>query len=297
MRSYTSIKFACYLLLFLSFSAALHAADTLYFAGNIIISKQVSYGYVLRFAVGAQGQLTGYSLTDAKGPNETKTRIIGTYDSAHRTIKYEETNVLRSKVDLNKNDLNFVHATLAFKHSKLIETLTGKFTAMQPGQTSPGVEGEIKLINTNKAKRILKKIEDNMPPPTDPPVAATNPNPSPDGFIKVFTAKPTELPFTGSNVKFIIWDNGKVDGDRISITLNGRYILENYTLDSVGRIIEMELPNTEADTIKVIALNEGSLPPNTATVRIESKTEQYPIELQAKLNEVRTIYLHRRKQQ
>ena len=261
-------------------------------------AKNVSYTYLLRFTVSPQLQVTGYSLSDAKGPNETKTKITATYDSTNNTLTYEEMAVLRSKVDLQKQDLNFVHATLKLKHNKLIETLAGKFTAMQPGNAQPTATGEIKLSNTDKAKRMLKKIDDFYAKPGDSPAAQTGADTAVDGFIKVFNNTARELPFTGNNVKLTVWDNGQVDGDRISILLNRHYLLQNYTLDSVAKVIETILPpNNTADTITIVALNEGSLPPNTGTIRIESKTEQYPIEVQAKLNEVRTIYLRRRKGQ
>jgi hypothetical protein len=280
------------LILFCSFA---HAGDTLYYEGKIIISKKISYNYILRFTISPQNVLTGYSLTDARGPNETKTKILGTYDSLANTISYEEKTVLRSKVDLQQNDLCFVKATLKFSKPKFFETLTGKFTGMQPGKTSPCANGEIKLIDTKKAKLVLNKLGGNQPHTENPASVHVGSDTAPDGFIKVFNNTARELPFTGNMVKLTIWDNGQVDGDRISIMLNGRYILENYTLDSVTKVIESVLPDNEIDTIKVIALNEGTLPPNTAVVRIESKTEQYPVEVQAKINEVRTIYLRRKK--
>jgi len=281
--------------IFLFACSTVHAADTLYFAGNIVISKKLSYSYLLRFTINPLNEVTGYSLTDAKGPNETKTKISGTYDSTNNTLTYEETSVLRSKVDLQKEDLNFVHATLKLKHNKFIETLAGNFTAMQPGKTLPTGSGEIKLINTDRVKRLIKKVDDFYARPEDRHPVHAGADTAADGFIKVFNNTARELPFTGNNIKFTIWDNGQVDGDRISVMLNGHYLLQNYTLDSVPKVIETVLPNNSIDTITVIALNEGTLPPNTGTIRIESKTEQYPIEVQAKLNEVRTIYLRRKK--
>ena len=104
------------------------AGDTLYFVGNIKVSKKISYKYNLRFTIGNDNKITGYSLSDPGGPNETKTKIFGTYDSVNRIISYEEKNVLRSSVDLQRKDLCFVKAELKFKKTKLIEELSGKFT-------------------------------------------------------------------------------------------------------------------------------------------------------------------------
>jgi hypothetical protein len=113
--------------------------------------------------------------------------------------------------------------------------------------------------------------------------------------IKVFDETPKELPFTGSYLKLKAWDNGGVDGDRISIMVNGKYCLKNYTLDSIPKVVEMRLPDKEVDTIAVIALNEGTSPPNTAMIVIASLSEQYSVEMRARQNEVRIIYLRRKK--
>jgi hypothetical protein len=269
------------------------ASDTLYYAGNIIISKKVSYHYAIRFVINPDNTLFGYSLTDAQGTNETKNKIWGRYDSINNTIYFEEHDVLRTKIDDKKNDMCFVQATLAFKKNKLIETLSGKFIGVQPGKSSPCGKGEIKLINTKKAKDILARAVVLRATATPvPEVKVINRN----DFIKIFDATPRELLFTGSYLKLEAWDNGIIDGDKISITVNGKYFLTNYTVDSVKKVFEMRLQDNEIDTIVIIALNEGSSPPNTAAILIESLREQYPIEIQARQNEKRTIYLRRRKQ-
>jgi hypothetical protein len=128
------------------------AGDTLYYAGNIIVSNKLSYTYKLRFVIRPDRTLTGYSLTDSRGIYETKTKISGRYDSVQNVIYYEEHNVLRSKVDTLKNELCFVRATLVFKKNKLTETLSGKFIGVRNGSPAPCGKGEIKLINTQRVK-------------------------------------------------------------------------------------------------------------------------------------------------
>jgi hypothetical protein len=59
-------------------------------------------------------------------------------------------------------------------------------------------------------------------------------------------------------------------------------------------MIDLVLSDAERNVIKIIALNEGTLPPNTAAIKIESELEEYPILTQANVNEVRTIYLKKK---
>lgn len=280
----------CFSLLYL-LSLSTTAADTLYFVGNIKVSKKISYKYNLRFVINTGNKITGYSLSDPGGANETKTKISGTYDSLNKTISYEETSVLRSKVDMQKNDLCFVKATLKFKKTRLLETLTGNFTGIEPGKVAPCASGEVKLINTDRYKVIMKQIDERSAASD----SATKKNIK-NSTVKIVNEKGKEFLITGNTIKLTIWDNGQVDEDRISILLNGKFILENYSITSTVKILEISLSDKQIDTIKIIALNEGSLPPNTAAIKIESKFEEYPILTQAKLNEVRTIYLRKKNQ-
>ena len=113
-------------------------------------------------------------------------------------------------------------------------------------------------------------------------------------MVKIADDKGKEFEITGSRIKLTIWDKGQVDGDRISIMLNGKYLLENYSTVAAPKIIETLLSGNELDTIKIIALNEGTLPPNTAAIIIETPFEKYQILTEAKTNEVRWIYLRKK---
>lgn len=283
------------LIVLLSFFIAAHAGDTLYYVGNISLGKKNSYKYILRFAIDTANHITGYSLTDPQGPNEIKARINGTYDSAAKKITFEENLILRPK-QIDPKNVCFVQATLKLKHTNLVEMLSGDFTGVQPGNANTCAAGSIKLINTDRPKRLMAEMERIQNIRNNKNSNNATEDESKGDVIKVFTEKPRELDFTGDYVKFILWDNGRIDGDRVSVMVNGKYIIQNYMLDSFSKVIEMRLPATNTiDTVKIIALNEGDVPPNTGIVQIESKTEQYPIEVQAKLNEIRTIYLRRRK--
>jgi hypothetical protein len=112
--------------------------------------------------------------------------------------------------------------------------------------------------------------------------------------VKIADDKGKEFEITGSRIKLTIWDNGQVDGDRISIMLNGKYLLENYSTVAAPKIIETLLSGNELDTIKIIALNEGTIPPNTAAIIIETPSEKYQILTHANTNEVRSIYLKKK---
>lgn len=289
--SFRKIFLSFIVLLYCSLSMA-QANDTSYFVGKIIIAKNATYDYILRFTINQQNDLTGYSLTDAKGPNETKTKILGTYNKKDNTISFEESSILRSKINLTKNDLCFVKATLKFKKNKLMETLTGKFIGQNSNNVKDCATGEIKLINSNKAKHLLKqKTTDSIPLSKQPGINTEVPQIGP---IKLINNTIQQLSFTGNYLKLTLWDNGQVDGDMISIKLNDQFIVEQYTLVASHKIIELTLPDNAVNTITITALNEGTMPPNSASIYVESTTEHYTIDMQAKTNDVRTINLNRK---
>jgi hypothetical protein len=153
-----SIKIFLFFLFAQVASSEIKASDTLYYVGNIIISKRLSFNYTLRFTVDSNKRITGYSLSDPGGFNETKAKITGIYDSATQTVNYQETKVLRTKTDTLKSKMCFIHAQLKRKKTNLLETLTGKFDALEDGSGSLCVAGVIKLINTDRYKEIEKQI-------------------------------------------------------------------------------------------------------------------------------------------
>ena len=282
------MKFAIVLSLFLILAKNSIATDTLYFAGSIKITKSIAYKYFLRFTIDKENQLHGYSLSDPGGPSETKTKISGSFDSVKKTINFQESIVLRSKVDLKSNDLCFIRATLLLNKNKLVETLAGNFSGFKIDKVTECANGKINLINTDRAKVILNtwdeqnKFNDNTKK-----IALENSG----KLLTLSNEKGKLLYITGNTVKLIVWDNGQVDGDKISITLNGINILDNYILAAEAKILELPLSGNAIDTLKIIALNVGTIAPNTAAIKIETPAEQYPILTKAVLNEVRTIYL------
>ena len=269
--------------------------DTLYYVGNVKVSKKITYTYKLRFLVQPNNLVVGYSLSDVGGLYETKTKIVGKYDSAANTLYFEEQQILRSKVDTMKSDLCFIKATLAFKQDKMFETLSGKFVGFNPKTSSTCGKGEIKLINTKKIKKILldaNKIDDAK----DVIVFDSKDKNTPQ-LIKIIDIKPKSLLFKESSINITVWDNGIVDNDIISIIANGVYILKNHTLDSVPKTITVTIPNNTDDLkLAVVAVNDGSEPPNTAMVIIQSLSDKYILEIRAQKNEFRTLYLSRRRE-
>jgi hypothetical protein len=88
---------------------------------------------------------------------------------------------------------------------------------------------------------------------------------------------------TNKNVTFNVWDSGQIDGDIISLNVNGNWVLENYTLGATKRAISVTLPSRGYSYVVLYAHNEGSLPPNTAALSINDGTREQNLVLSANL--------------
>lgn len=70
-------------------------------------------------------------------------------------------------------------------------------------------------------------------------------------------------------VTISVWDHGQVDGDIISLILNGKVILSEYTIKKRKKKVTFVLQPGE-NTLELIAHNEGRVKPNTATLIVRS---------------------------
>jgi hypothetical protein len=79
-----------------------------------------------------------------------------------------------------------------------------------------------------------------------------------------------------------VWDHGKIDGDRISLFLNGKEILHDYTVGKVKKEIVLHLVPGK-NYLVMHALNLGRIPPNTAAIELSDSEKKHLIILNSDL--------------
>jgi archaellum component FlaF (FlaF/FlaG flagellin family) len=74
--------------------------------------------------------------------------------------------------------------------------------------------------------------------------------------------------FTSSqSLNLQIYDAGKVDGDKINVFVNDTVLLKNYIVSK--KIKQLLIPlQSKLTTVKISALNVGTISPNTAKIEI-----------------------------
>ncbi|MBN8672418.1 MAG: hypothetical protein J0L80_17160 [Chitinophagales bacterium] len=83
-------------------------------------------------------------------------------------------------------------------------------------------------------------------------------------------------------LKIEITDNAKVDGDVVSIYQNDVVINEKITLSKTPKTYIINLGiQQHPTTIKMVAENQGSIPPCTATMKITTKHKSYQLSMES----------------
>ena len=77
-----------------------------------------------------------------------------------------------------------------------------------------------------------------------------------------------------------VWDDEKVDGDTISINFNGKWILKDYHLVKDKKTLLLTLQESSTNQLIFHAENLGTIPPNTASVKLEydGKTNEFNVQ-------------------
>ena len=72
-------------------------------------------------------------------------------------------------------------------------------------------------------------------------------------------------------IQISVWDNEQIDGDKISLSLNGKWIIRNHELTKDKYIINIELLENQINQLVFVAENLGEIPPNTTALNINYK--------------------------
>jgi len=105
----------------------------------------------------------------------------------------------------------------------------------------------------------------------------------------------TEIPVDGDTLELRFYDNAEVDGDSISLFLNGKALFQHVRLQTQSYIFRLavnELP--ENSELTMVAENLGAIPPNTAYMEAIVKGQRYTARLESTENSSGVVRLVRK---
>ena len=102
--------------------------------------------------------------------------------------------------------------------------------------------------------------------------------------------------FKSDSLTLTLYDNGEVDGDTVSVLLNGKTILSKQRLSTNAITKTIYITPDLGDSLQLImyAENLGSLPPNSGLLIIKDGRDRYEIRFAGDLTKNAAIILKRR---
>ncbi|MDB5191729.1 MAG: hypothetical protein JWQ96_1292 [Segetibacter sp.] len=103
--------------------------------------------------------------------------------------------------------------------------------------------------------------------------------------------------FTSDSLQLTLYDNGFVDGDSVSIIINGQVLLQHQRLTAQPITKTIKTPAGSTDSINLImyAENLGSIAPNTGLLIIYDGSKRHEITFSGDLQKNSSILLKRKK--
>tara|TARA_R110001583_G_scaffold179895_2_gene336851 strand:- start:178 stop:1056 length:879 start_codon:yes stop_codon:yes gene_type:complete len=265
------LRIGLLIFLFLSVSNLISSQEKFEYVGGLKLNDSTIVSFKINFTEKA-GKVRGFSITDIGGEHETMSNIFGEYNKDNKELSFREIGIVYTKSPVSQDDFCFLNVTaknFVFGKTKSIKTnFVGLFS-----DSTTCIDGKI-ILNTieNVEKRMIKvtdkiskskKISDSIKEKLDVIKMMDSLQ------MNILRKNETLSYFTKSKkLKFIIYDGGQDDGDKINIIVNGKALLKSYTANSSKKHLEIEL-TTYKTSVVVEAINEGTIAPNTVVVKID----------------------------
>ena len=268
------------------------------------------------------------------GAFHTRTRDLrkGDEDLATGTITLQKQNRqvqtrLIGKLDTLKlsNTLVFSSPTAVIKETPVVAVAEKEATAPGAGKEIQAVEKETRAASGKEAPVVTGKEA--------PPASGTEASAEPANPVKDLTAvkvqqrasnnisTPPAVPaspkiiapaaeissrktdvirtidFKSDSLTLVLYDNGIVDGDTVSVVLNGEVIIPKQRLEEQAYRKVIKIPPGSDDSLQLViyAENLGTIPPNSGLLIVEDGADRYEIGFEGDLKKSSAVRLRRKR--
>jgi hypothetical protein len=271
---------------------------------------------------GDKKNLSGYSL------------ITFTFDGVENVgVKTMEIKIKRASIAIEDGDLIYDNYTTPSRRVKLYGTLVwvGRDSNMTLAGTLTTRSMDMRALNENNFKgqiklqrkplsrsRLISKLDEMglteklsfMQRPVKKEVVNTPPTKeketvqvkeketvikSSTGVVKRETEVIRTVQYKSDSLLISLYDNGEIDGDTVSLVLNGNIILSRQGL--TDKAIRKTIAASEiGDSSKLVlyAENLGRIPPNSGLLILQDGNERYQIRFSGDLQKNAAVILRRR---
>ena len=104
------------------------------------------------------------------------------------------------------------------------------------------------------------------------------------------------IDFKSDSLTLILYDNGIVDGDTVSVILNGEVIIPKQGISEQAYRKVIKIPPGSGDSLQLVlyAENLGSIPPNSGLLIIEDGTDRYEVRFKGDMKNSSAVRLRRK---
>ena len=269
-------------ILFIITSSLAYSQNTFSYLGTLILSNNTPISFSMELQED-NGIVNGYSITNINTADETKSEISGLYFKKDKSFQLQETQILQTKSEAALNTFCYINMNLKFKGKFGSKRLEGTFTANFLDSTECA-SGKIILMEKEKLEekieKIKKKVEKIQQKEQDTTLVKRT------QILK--EGEDFTIYWESNKVKLFIWDANMEDGDKITLTINGNIILDDFETTNKRKKIKYKLAEGE-NTIEIMATNLGASPPNTSRIELVDSKTKYPIITQLKLGKTAII--------
>ena len=283
------------------------------------------------------GKFTGYSYTIFIVDNRELTGVKSIKITRNKDhIFFEDIDLVYNNYPFDPPKGVRQLTSLTFDEELGKKVLTGKFITTRTRQYGRQVTGTIRLeqslkpeetllanslnklgllndLNIQGVKPDVKDVafvkEKTLPPPPiqpveiekkKPEVIIPKVEPKKDVLTELAKRKIETIQtvfFTSDSLRLALYDNGYVDGDSVSIIVNGKVELENQRLTTQAITKTIATPRGITDSVNIImyAENLGSIAPNTGLLIIFDGEKRHEISFSGDLQKNAAILLIRKK--
>jgi hypothetical protein len=236
-----------------------------------------------RFSLSSPGKIGLLSRADFNCPGSGKMMLDG------KAAKKEEADEFIGEVHLDKTN----DPTFPDEWDYVIENYIS-------GANDPDVIDSVSLVSqkpviTEEPVETIKEEKTIIPPIRQNPVVKTeepkevpvNNKPLPLPTVQEkFTSRKNilvkEIPISGDSIELRFYDNAEIDGDSISLFLNGNLVFEHIRLTGKAYIIKLAVSELkESNDLIMVAENLGTIPPNTSYMVAIVDDQRYEARLES----------------
>lgn len=267
--------------------------------GYLGVQGGESFHYDIELKDSTNNLLTGYAYTYDQPGKDVKAAIVVAIDRTNKTIQINESDIIYNKGFTSKAVICLLETFLKWeKPDQLKGTI---LTKIDGGAGLPCSKGSLTFSNEKEIVALFDGIQQEKTK-TDtvkqavginkPRIDSTKPKVYIDKTQSGNTAKENKviirkreitegkdevLQWETDKIELHIWDGTAIDGDRVTVLLNGDVVLNDYAILKEPHKILLSIGANEMNIITIIANNEGAEPPNTANLLLKDGEKEYPI--------------------